>query len=81
MPSVTHTRDWAAQVLVALVWLVLGIAGCMEVGRKLPPPDETYALTKGEVTRADYRLQAGDKLGIKFPYQSRENQELPIRPD
>jgi polysaccharide export outer membrane protein len=68
-------------VLVGLVWLALGIAGCAEVGRKLPPPEETYALTQGEITRADYRLQAGDKLDIKFPYQSRENQQLPVRPD
>jgi polysaccharide export outer membrane protein len=54
----------------------------MEVGRKLPPPDETYALTQaGPVTRPEYRLQAGDRVDIKFPFHGRENQELPVRPD
>jgi polysaccharide export outer membrane protein len=67
--------------LVTSVWLVFGVAGCMEVGRKLPPPEQTYALTQGEVTRRDYRLQVGDKLDIKFPFQARENESLPIRPD
>jgi protein involved in polysaccharide export with SLBB domain len=81
MPTVTHTRLWTAQAVVALACLALGIAGCAEVGRNLPPPEATYALTKGAVTRADYRLQVGDKLDIKFPYQSRENEGLTVLPD
>jgi protein involved in polysaccharide export with SLBB domain len=85
MSSLTPMRVRTAQAQVALVALVcsLGIGGCMtEIGgKKLPPPEQTYALTEGEVARADYRLQIGDRIDIKFPYQSRENQELPVRPD
>jgi len=61
--------------------VIVGATGCSEVGHKLPPPEETYALTQGRIARTDYRLQIGDKLDIKFPYQGRFNQALPVRPD
>jgi protein involved in polysaccharide export with SLBB domain len=75
------TMPWTAAMLALGSALLLTMPGCTEVGRQLPPPEQTYALTQGPVTRADYRLQAGDRLNIKFPYQPRANQELPIRPD
>jgi len=67
--------------LVAAMAVIVGATGCSEVGRKLPPPEETYALTQGQIARTDYRLQIGDRLDIKFPYQGRFNQDLPVRPD
>ncbi len=81
MASLIATRTWKIPMLILLTTATLGLAGCMEVGRKLPPPEETYALTQGEVTRPEYRLQAGDRVEIKFPFHGRENQELPVRPD
>jgi protein involved in polysaccharide export with SLBB domain len=74
-----HTERWSVGCLV--VTLVLGVAACTEVGRNLPPPEATYALTRGPVARDAYRLQPGDRLNIKFPYHGRHNQELPVRPD
>ena len=71
-----QTLCTAAAVLVALA-----IGGCSEIGHKLPPPEETYALTQAQTTRPEYRLQPGDRLNIKFPYHGRNNQELPVRPD
>ncbi|MBI3770076.1 MAG: polysaccharide biosynthesis/export family protein [Deltaproteobacteria bacterium] len=79
MTQYPNPRRWAADCMVAI--LLLSFAGCSEVGRNLPPPGETYALTQAAVTRSDYRLQAGDRLNIKFPYHTKHNQELPIRPD
>jgi polysaccharide export outer membrane protein len=64
----------------ALCALLAG--GCSSVGaKKLAPADETFAITQAQVDRGEYRLQVGDRLNIKFPYQSQSNQELPIRPD
>lgn len=57
-------------------------AGCSSVGtRKLPPPEEVMAQQHGPVQRGEYRLLAGDKLIIKFPYHHARDQELPVRPD
>jgi polysaccharide export outer membrane protein len=66
---------------ITVAALAFGVAGCSEVGHKLPPPEATYALTQAQVVRPEYRLQAGDRLNIKFPYHGRANQELPVRPD
>jgi protein involved in polysaccharide export with SLBB domain len=66
---------------MAVAMVVLGVPGCTEVGRQLPPSEQTYALTQAPVARPDYRLQVGDRLNIKFPYHGRNNQELPVRPD
>ena len=57
------------------------VSACSGVGRSLPPPEQTYATTQGQIQRGEYRLQAGDRLNIKFPYHARQNQELPVRPD
>jgi protein involved in polysaccharide export with SLBB domain len=78
-PHQPHLRRWATHCVVGV--LLVGFAGCTEVGRNLPPPEETYALTQAAVMRGDYRLQVGDRLNIKFPYHGKHNQELPIRPD
>jgi protein involved in polysaccharide export with SLBB domain len=80
-PHALHPRHWTACAAMTAVVLALGLAGCSEVGRKLPPADQTYALTQGTVTRTDYRLQIGDRLTVKFPYHGKHNQELPVRPD
>lgn len=61
--------------------LALGAVSCAEVGRKLPPPEEIMAKQQGPVQRGEYRLLAGDKLDIKFPYHHAEDQQLPVRPD
>lgn len=82
MSSLKRTRTWTAPALMVLACLGFGLGGCSEVGHKLPPPEETYALTlQTEVSRPEYRLQAGDRVDVKFPFHGRENQELPVRPD
>jgi len=57
------------------------VSACSSVGRSLPPAEQTYAMTQLPVQRTEYRLQDGDRLNIKFPYQARANQEVTIRPD
>jgi polysaccharide export outer membrane protein len=64
-----------------MVALTLSVAACTEVGKNLPPPEATYALTQGPVARDTYRLQPGDRINVKFPYHGKHNQELPVRPD
>lgn len=71
----------ARALFYGIVMLAAGANACSSVGRSLPPPDETYALTLMPVARPEYRLQAGDRLNVKFPYHGRSNQELPVRPD
>jgi polysaccharide export outer membrane protein len=62
--------------------LMLGSAACSSVGtKKLPSPEEVMALKTAPVQRAEYRLMAGDKIFIKFPYHHVKDQELPVRPD
>ena len=79
--SAAHRATGAAHALIVLCALGLAASACSSVGRSLPPPEETYALTRGPIDRADYRLQVNDRLHIKFPYQPRASQELPVRPD
>jgi protein involved in polysaccharide export with SLBB domain len=71
----------ARALLLAIAMLAAGASACSSVGQSLPPPEETYAMTQLPVARPEYRLQAGDRLNVKFPYHGRSNQELPIRPD
>ena len=67
---------------VLIGMLVLGAMSCAEVGRKLPTPDEVMAKhMEGPVQRGPYRLLAGDKLDIKFPYHHAEDAQIPVRPD
>jgi polysaccharide export outer membrane protein len=39
------------------------------------------ARQRGPIQRGEYRLMAGDKLNIKFPFHHARDQELPVRPD
>ena len=79
--SDTKMGRTARTVALALL-CALGLAACSSVGsKKLAPSAETFALTQGAIDRGEYRLQIGDRLNIKFPYQPRSNQELPVRPD
>jgi polysaccharide export outer membrane protein len=39
------------------------------------------AQQQGPPQRGEYRLLAGDKLDIKFPYHHAEDQQVPVRPD
>jgi polysaccharide biosynthesis/export protein PslD len=62
--------------------LALGSSACSSVGKNtLPPPEEVMSRREGPVQRGEYRLLAGDKITIKFPFHSARNQELPVRPD
>ncbi|MEO6025335.1 MAG: polysaccharide biosynthesis/export family protein, partial [Candidatus Binatia bacterium] len=62
--------------------LVLGAGACTEVGNnKLRSPEEVMAQRTGPIQRGEYRLMAGDKIAVKFPYHSARDQELPVRPD
>jgi len=62
--------------------LALTTAACSEVGRKLPPPEEIMAQHQAApVQRGEYRLLAGDRINVKFPFHQARNQELPVRPD
>jgi polysaccharide export outer membrane protein len=79
--SKAHRSSGLARALLVLCALGITASACSSVGRPLPPPEETYALTRGPIDRGDYRLQSNDRLNIKFPYQPRANQELPVRPD
>jgi protein involved in polysaccharide export with SLBB domain len=64
-----------------LCLLALAASACSSIGRSLPPPSAEFKTDRGPIARADYRLQIGDRLHIKFPYHDRMNQELPVRPD
>lgn len=58
------------------------LAACTEVGgNKLSSPEDVMAQQRGPIQRGEYRLMAGDKLNIKFPYHHARDQELPVRPD
>jgi protein involved in polysaccharide export with SLBB domain len=78
--TTARTVTTAARIATTILAL-MALGACSSVGRSLPPPEQTYALTQLPVERGDYRLQDGDRLNIKFPYHGRSNQELPIRPD
>jgi polysaccharide export outer membrane protein len=56
-------------------------AACSSVGQQLPPTSPTFTTDRGPIARAEYRIQVGDRLNVKFPYHGRENQEVPVRPD
>ncbi len=79
MRTNSTTTSGLASVLMGM--LVLGVASCAEVGRKLPTPQEVMSTQQGPVQRADYKLLAGDKLDIKFPYHHAEDTQIPVRPD
>jgi polysaccharide export outer membrane protein len=62
--------------------LALGVTACSSVGNtNLPSPEAVMAQQRGPIQRGEYRLMAGDKLHIKFPYHHAKDQELPVRPD
>ena len=63
----SHPMSRTLATLLVGASAVLAVGGCSEVGKHLPPPEQTYALTQGEVARPEYRLQPGDRLNIKFP--------------
>ncbi len=77
------SEQWTRRLACALgCVLIVGAAACTEVGRnKLPSPEEVMARRTGPVERGEYRLMAGDKIMVKFPYHSARDQELPVRPD
>ncbi len=78
-----RTTRWTSRSAYVLVCTcTLAIAACSSVGTKpLPPPEEVMAQQKGPIQRGEYRLMAGDKLHIKFPFHHAKDQELPVRPD
>ncbi len=79
--KMTHTARASLTLAAVLCGFALAIAACSSVGRDLPPPEQVYAPLTGPIDRQEYRIQAGDRLNIKFPYHKRSNQELPVRPD
>jgi protein involved in polysaccharide export with SLBB domain len=75
---------WTTRVVCGalLGTLALGSSACSSVGRnKLPPPEEVMSRREGLVQRGEYRLLAGDRINVKFPFHGARNQELPVRPD
>ena len=78
-----RTTQWASRLIAVLgCALALGIAACSSVGNKnLQSPEAVMAQQRGPVQRGEYRLMAGDKLHIKFPFHHPRDQELPVRPD
>lgn len=78
-PRASSTMSALTYVLVCVS--ALGMAACSDVGGKLPSPEEVMVRQQGPIQRGDYRLLAGDRLQIKFPYHHASNQELPVRPD
>jgi polysaccharide export outer membrane protein len=69
-------------LVCACALLPFMLAACTEVGsNKLPSPEDVMAQQRGPIQRGEYRLMAGDKLNIKFPYHHARDQELPVRPD
>jgi polysaccharide export outer membrane protein len=78
-----RTTQWASRLITVLgCTLALGIAACSSVGNKnLPSPEAVMAQRRGPIQRGEYRLMAGDKLHIKFPFHHPRDQELPVRPD
>jgi polysaccharide export outer membrane protein len=78
IPTLCTTRMAYALACV----LALTTAACSSVGKKdLPSPEEVMAQQKGPVQRGEYRLMAGDKIHVKFPFHHPRDQELPVRPD
>ncbi len=75
----SRTKNMLRLMLVSACLLAVG--ACSEVGRKLPPPQQIMATQQGAVQRTEYRLVAGDKLQVKFPYHHARDSEVPIRPD
>ncbi len=75
---------------LAAVWLLglaaLGLSGCETGGN---PEFVSDDVASSDITEpsplpeagADYRLQFGDVLEVKFTYASEYDQEVPIRPD
>jgi len=81
-PYRMRTLRWTSRLAGALVCtFALGHAGCSSVGKNLPPPEQVMARQRGPIERGEYRLMAGDKLNIKFPFHHARDQELPVRPD
>ena len=82
-PYRMRTLRWTSRLACALVGtFALAHVGCSSVGRNtLPPPEQVMAQQRGPIERGEYRLMAGDKLTIKFPFHHARDQELPVRPD
>lgn len=80
--TTTPTTTRMAYALACL--LACATAACSSVGRKaeeMPSPEQVMAQQKGPVQRGEYRLMAGDKIHVKFPFHHARDQELPVRPD
>ena len=80
--STSPFRPTSRIALVCACLLPFMLAACTEVGsQKLSTPEDVMAQQRGPIQRGEYRLMAGDKLNIKFPYHHARDQELPVRPD
>lgn len=78
----TRRRPLFGLACAAACALAVTTAACSSVGKqKLPQPEDVMAQQRGPIQRGEYRLMAGDKLHVKFPYHQARNQELPVRPD
>lgn len=66
--------------LIALFFLVLPLAGCSGPVVKNPTPVGSK-WTQVEYPDAEYRLQVGDELDIKFFYNPELNEKVVVRPD
>ena len=71
-------RGSVARLLVAIVSLGLAV-GCA----RRAPDQQLVALLPPAPTQAgpEYRIQAGDELNVRFPFQPDVSEQVPVRPD
>lgn len=72
-----------AVLLSCLLAVPAMLAGCARQSPAPPPPELAGALMTPPPAEAaaNYRIQVGDELHVRFTYQPEMNEQLPVRPD
>src|SRR5574338_547956 len=74
-----NAARWTTIVAIAML-----AAGCASRSAPAPTagvPMAALAPALPQVPVADYRIQAGDELHVRFPYQQEVSEQVPVRPD